>query len=25
VVLACLMLITYAPWISLALRDLVYR
>lgn len=25
VVLACLMLITYLPWISLALRDLVYR
>jgi C4-dicarboxylate transporter DctM subunit len=25
VVLACLMLITYAPWISLALRDLAYR
>lgn len=25
VVLVCLMLITYLPWISLALRDLVYR
>lgn len=25
VVFACLMLITYMPWISLALRDLVYR
>jgi len=25
VILACLMLITYVPWISLALRDLVYR
>jgi tripartite ATP-independent transporter DctM subunit len=25
IVLACLMLITYVPWISLALRDLVYR
>ncbi|POR52572.1 TRAP transporter large permease [Bosea psychrotolerans] len=25
VVLSCLMLITYLPWISLALRDLVYR
>jgi C4-dicarboxylate transporter, DctM subunit len=25
VVLSCLMVITYVPWISLALRDLVYR
>jgi tripartite ATP-independent transporter DctM subunit len=25
IVLACLMMITYVPWISLALRDLVYR
>lgn len=25
VVLACLMIVTYVPWISLALRDLVYR
>lgn len=25
VVLGCLMVITYVPWISLALRDLVYR
>jgi C4-dicarboxylate transporter DctM subunit len=25
VVFACLMVITYVPWISLALRDLVYR
>jgi TRAP-type C4-dicarboxylate transport system permease large subunit len=24
VILACLMVITYVPWISLALRDLVY-
>jgi C4-dicarboxylate transporter DctM subunit len=24
VVLACLMIITYVPWISLGLRDLVY-
>jgi C4-dicarboxylate transporter DctM subunit len=23
-VLACLMVITYVPWLSLALRDLVY-
>jgi len=25
VILLCLMLITYVPWISLVLRDLVYR
>ncbi|WP_439495404.1 TRAP transporter large permease [Bosea sp. (in: a-proteobacteria)] len=25
IVLVCLMIITYVPWISLALRDLVYR
>ena len=24
VILGCLMVITYVPWISLALRDLVY-
>ena len=24
VILACLMVITYVPWVSLALRDLVY-
>ena len=24
VIIACLMVITYVPWISLALRDLVY-